>query len=39
MRGLTHMIQAKSSKSKKIQVDDTELVREPFMDKKKKILS
>lgn len=36
MRGLTHMIQQKTNKNKKIQVDDHELVREPFMDKKKK---
>lgn len=36
MRGLTHMIQHKSNKNKKIQMEDQDLVREAFMDKKKK---
>lgn len=36
MRGLMHMIEQKSSKTKKLNVEEQELVREPFMDKKKK---
>jgi hypothetical protein len=36
MRGLTHMIEQKSTKTKKITVDEQELVKEPFMEKKKK---
>lgn len=36
MRGLTHMIEQKSNKTKKITVEDQELVKEPFMEKKKK---
>ena len=35
MRGLTHMIEQKSTKTKKIAVEEQELVKEPFMDKKK----
>ena len=36
MRGLTYMIQQKTNKNKKIQSEENELVKETFMDKKKK---
>ncbi len=36
MRGLMFMIEQKSNKTKKVTVEEQELVREPFMDKKKK---